>query len=395
MTDSGIACHYVPDLVAVPRHQAGLVAEFLTGDDEWGFLGPEDLFEFLGGEVRPEIVEKMLTLISVVRLGNNDPREVAPRLRKGGIDASPIHGLGPMNHISAMPGTEPTESKASIEPDQHYPDPYGVVAVVDTGITTEIPEWLSSGMRWDDPEDIENLGGGVVASHGTFVSGLIRLISPNHVVSMARAREVDASRLLPQLSEEHVQDVGGNLTTELHVLEAIVRLVDRHAGDPVDALNLSLGGYTCEKDDPAMVALGVAIAYWLQRFPRAPIFAAGGNTPAKRPVYPGAFQHVRAVAAAIDGGDHVVWDPHSTTKPKPPTVVPRRPWITDVAPGSNLLGPSGVSKDHVVKWSGSSFATAVATACYVSRRPMEVDIDLICWPAIKVPYGGIPGLHWA
>ena len=181
--------------------------------------------------------------------------------------------------------------------------------------------------------------------------------------------------------------------TELDVLAAIVRLVERHAGDDVDALNLSLGGFSCGDGDPAMLTLSLAIDYWRHHFPRAPVFAAGGNTDDPRPVYPGAFNHVRSVAAAGDGsGKQVVWD----FEKSPPAIVPSpsdRPWVTDIAPGVELMGPSGRAADDWIKWSGSSFACAVAAACYSSRRPFHSENDRVLWCDPSVSYDAIPGLN--
>ena len=121
-----------------------------------------------------------------------------------------------------------------------------------------------------------------------------------------------------------------------------------------------------------------------------PIFAAGGNTPETLEVYPGAFEFVRSVAAAKDGGQQVVWD--RTSSRSGPISAPDRPWITDVAPGSDLVSPSGRTKAEWVKWSGSSFATAVATASYVSNRPMEASDGLIWWANRQTKAADIPGL---
>jgi hypothetical protein len=86
----------------------------------------------------------------------------------------------------------------------------------------------------------------------------------------------------------------------------------------------------------------------------------------------------------------VAWDPGAAA-PRKPVDIPRRAWITDAAPGVDLIGPSGVASKPWVKWSGSSFASAVAAACFASLRPMQVQDDLVWWRAIRwttTPYKG-------
>jgi hypothetical protein len=213
------------------------------------------------------------------------------------------------------------------------------------------------------------------------------MIAPEHTISMARPRRIALSKFSqPGASHKKADD----MTTELHVLEAIIRLIDRHRvnAGALEALNLSLGGFTGFPGDPWMVALAQGLDFWRRHTSRCvPVFAAGGNTEDPRPVFPGAFGHVRAVGAGEEGGRQIVWD--SNQDPVDP---PSRPWINDVAPGHNLISAGGGTKSEWVKWSGSSFATAVATACYVSRRPMEAHDGLIWWRNHHVRYADIPGL---
>jgi hypothetical protein len=160
----------------------------------------------------------------------------------------------------------------------------------------------------------------------------------------------------------------------------------------VVALNLSLGGAASGAGDPLMVMLELAIDLWRSSFPRVPVFAAGGNRQNMSPIFPGAFGHVRAVAASVDGGVQVVWDESSAGTSNPPIPYPGRPWINEVAPGSELVSPSGVAPNDWVKWSGSSFATAVATGSYASRRPNEALGGLLWWPDRQTKASDIPGL---
>ncbi len=396
---SQLMCHYLPNLVVVPREQADQVEAVLRRlkGVKWGFLAEGDLGRLLGGEgdestsrqtIQPALLQTMLTIVAPISIDGPEPHDIARKLRKAGVEASPVHGLGSLNHVSAMPGNEPVVVHGDRYRPRHLPDPYGIVAVVDSGATSEIPDWLADGMRFD-PEDLEPTPGPGSASHGTFVAGVIRMISPNHVVSVARARPVPISEFFPQL--DNPKEGSLTLTSELDVLYAIIRLVDRHTGDEVDVLNLSLGGVVCDKNDPTFVVLSLAIDYWRQHFPRSVTFAAGGNTDEDGRIFPAAFNHVRAVAAGRTGGVLVAWDLHAAP-PRQPVDIVRRPWITDVAPGVDIIGPSGVASDPWVQWSGSSFASAVAAACFASRRPMQAQNDLVWWRDSAIDYDAVKGL---
>jgi hypothetical protein len=47
-----------------------------------------------------------------------------------------------------------------------------------------------------------------------------------------------------------------------------------------------------------------------------------------------------------------------------------------------------------VKWSGSSFATAVAAASHVKGAPYQVADGMVWWPNRSVPYANVAGLQY-
>lgn len=379
------ACHFMKNVVAIRADHAERAQDFLKSER----LGDSQLVRLMGKETDREILSQIHDLVAVFRV-QGDPHELARGLRyEAGLDASPVHALGTLYHIQGMAGTDPQPTRVKTEPVIAPSSPGRVVAAIDTGVTKSLPAWLDSGLEYD-AADIETLSGKNKASHGTFVAGLIRRVAPEHTISMTRARRWPIKELEPRLDASHRD--ADDPSTELHVLEAMIRLVNRLGGRDrcdVAALNLSLGG-SCDDHDPGFVSLRIALDLWRNSFPRVPIFAAGGNTPETLEVYPGAFEFVRSVAAAKDGGQQVVWD--RTASRSGPLTAPDRPWITDVAPGSDLMSPSGRTRAEWVKWSGSSFATAVATASYVSNRPMEASDGLIWWADRQTKAADIPGL---
>jgi hypothetical protein len=48
--------------------------------------------------------------------------------------------------------------------------------------------------------------------------------------------------------------------------------------------------------------------------------------------------------------------------------------------GSDVLGLSGQDASHTVKWSGSSFATAVATASWLKGENPTIADGIVWWP---------------
>ncbi|CAN5859678.1 hypothetical protein BH23ACT4_BH23ACT4_09930 [soil metagenome] len=380
-----MACHFMNDVVATRADQAEEAQRRLDSDP----LDEGSLNELMGGGIDREVLAQMTSLVTVFGVEGRDPHQLATELREQGVEVSPIHALGTLNHIASMTGTDPEQTDVKTSPEIAASSPGRIVAVIDTGVTESLPPWLESGLDFDQA-DIETLGGQLRASHGTFVAGLIRRIAPEHTISMTRARRWAVDDLEPKLEASHHE--ADDPSTELHVLEAMIRLVNRLRGKSrcdVAALNLSLGG-SCDDHDPNFVTLSVALDLWRNSFPNAPIFAAGGNTPDNLEVYPGAFEFVRSVAAAKEGGEQVVWD--RTSSRSGSVTALDRDWITDVAPGSDVVGPSGVSADEWVKWSGSSFATAIATASFVSMRPMEAHAGLVWWANRDVRYTDTPGL---
>jgi Subtilase family len=401
----GTECHVVKGLIAIkfdsaPARRRAAVKKSIGGDrvstaaEVNALLNPRGYRkkgEGGSGPLESELLTAYLQEVTLWAVEPGTEHEVAQRLnRLTGVTASPVHAMGRLNHLSKMPGTPPgKEFRPRNPPGLAAPSPGRIVAVVDSGVTDEIPEWLKSGIEVGGPEDNETLNGSTNpdASHGVFVAGLIRRIAPEHTIHMARTAPRPIGIFTDSNAAGH--QPGEDPTTELDVALAITRLIHRLKGSEcsVEALNLSLGGSSCSDDDPVMVVIEDAIDRWLAAFPDSVVFGAGGNRDDTQPILPGALPVVRAVAAAEDGGRNVVWEINGTVLD-----APKRPWITDVAPGANLTSPSGRTADSWVHWSGSSFATAVATACYASRRPRQVVGGIVHWPNSTITYKDIPGL---
>lgn len=378
MAKHGDHCHLIPGLLAIPPGDEAMrqVLDLVDGSPSQRL--PE-ILEGLGDEDLVAVTD----LVGLVEVA--DPHEAAARVAEIGVPASPIHAVGFPGHTKAMAGTSPEEEKA-VFPEVPRGGERNIVAVVDTGISEELPGWMADSVI-REPGDLERLDTGlrVPASHGTFVCSVIRQITPSHVVSIAAARP-DTGQLEPSPKDARRPDDDRKPTNELEVAAALERLIRRHSGDPgaVRALNLSLGGYKCESGSPDsfLLTMSRALDHWRRVFTGCtPIFASGGNSTDTRAVFPAAYDYVRGVGAGRDGAQ-VVWESDSETRLPTP-----RDWIGDVARGSDVIGLSGQDERHAVRWSGSSFASAVAVSSYLKRGASTVEHGIVWWPE------SVGGLH--
>ncbi|HSM45957.1 MAG TPA: S8/S53 family peptidase [Acidimicrobiia bacterium] len=376
-------CHSIPGVLAVHAEDVRSASNSLKD-----LGGARDATRRILSRYLPERDKDRSTNVPIGILAVGDAHEAAAFLAtlRRPIAASPIHGVGFEGHRGFMSGAGPKPAKPFTA--NRPLKTRGVIAVVDSGIVDPKlrPKWMQKPFVLHDREDIEKVDS-LPASHGTFVTSIIRQVAPDYAVSIAAAP--------PDTDGVLVTSMRGNVidppTTELDVLGAIVRLVARHGANPseVKALNLSLGASACGAHDGFLLTIEAALDYWRQHFGQGvPIYAAGGNSPDLRPVYPGAFACVKAVAAGANGGKQQVWD-DGTARNAPP-----RSWITDVAPGVWIRGLSGKSVTDTVSWSGSSFATAVASALAARGDSFEVDGATTYWQDRGLVYGDVDGLHF-
>jgi hypothetical protein len=307
-----------------------------------------------------------------------------------------------LGHIKFQPGTDPVDQAGIELPDVSIPLDPELVAVVDSGIASpgdgEGPGWFYGSHEsapeepfviYEEPTDIEDLST-VPASHGTFVSGLIRQIAPSKQVTFAAARRVGTDSLT--LVGEDLPE-GNPPTSEIHVAEAIARLILRHQGDPkvMKALNLSLGSYTCDPtQDVDLVTMNAMVQAWLTVFEEdgSVVMAAAGNEMYPEtatavdqliPMFPAGLNlwgmdAVHGVAALDQTAEQVVWDDQNRVQ-----IPLDRPWATDSAPGTDLINLSGNYSGGVelVCWSGSSFATAIASAQTANGASLSANYNAV------------------
>lgn len=393
-------CHFHERLLVVLRGTEGDAIPLLNGNGmPASEIGTDDFDNYIDGF---SLDEMGMIVETIALLDVDDPHASADFLDGSGIAASPVHGLGFMGH-SNYKGDDFKTDDGVVHPDVNDSSWDQVIAVVDSGLAPaeDLPTWMSAeaGVLSDRPQDTEELLFKYPVSHGTFVVGLIRRLAPSHVVSIASARP---RPLWSLVTDEDPHDPSPAAPTdELNVYGALVRLINRHQTGPgVIALNLSLGAHDCPGGGEFLMTMRTALDQWMTHFPEAVIFAAGGNSTCPDPIYPAAWHRpqdlpldVRAVGAAADGGHPKVWDRGSAVDDL------GRDWITDWAPGNEIQGLSGQgiapdkTDDHVIKWSGSSFSCAVATACYANGLSSTMGSDgKTWWRDEPLDYSNIPNL---
>lgn len=385
-------CHYLPHLIAVrPDQKAEAIKE--SGGRE---LTNGEACQILDG-LDHEIVGQILDVVGVIWVDADNPHDLVDRLNSTGVDASPVHGVGYLGH-SGFQGSDWTPAPRITIPDPGNAD-NEIIAVVDSGIAEDedLPDWMAQpNVGCERPIDSDTLTYRHPVGHGTFVSSLIRRIAPGTRLSMASARP-DPGHLKTQDPDHKTAPLP---TDELNVLGAVLRLLRRHVedGEAVRALNMSLGVHACPKDKSRLfLTYRTACDLWIERFgEQAPIFASAGNGLCEQPLYPAAFNldgeyqpFIHGVAAAREcakEGELKVWDREVEVP------APHRDWVTDAAPGCDVFGLSGQNPNHVIKWSGSSHATAVATAGHITGLRSDSDVGIRWWPDRAVTYRNVPNL---
>lgn len=199
------------------------------------------------------------------------------------IRVSPNHVLRGEPQYGGGPYDDPAPAAVLPAPVPTSPPRREVaVAILDTGIASH-DWWLDSSWYKDCGEDLVDIVDANLdlrldseAGHGTFVAGVLLQHAPAARLHIDRVLSSDG------ISDEL------SLVRALHLL----RLRARHAGDRLDLVNLSLGGYTY--DDKPNPLLQDALA----RFdPRTVIVACSGNAGTDRPFWPAAVKRVLAVGA--------------------------------------------------------------------------------------------------
>jgi len=394
---------YLSGYVVVPLDQVDATLSLLSDSGiDVGEAGIDDVLGEEGLEDEEAVAARssLNEIVQIFTVSENgadaDPLAVAEDIRAQDpqLRIAPIHAIGEAGHIAFKAGTDPEPVEGDIEPPADAAEDASLAAVVDSGIYGETPG-LSGNVEMTQLDEEPSSG---EHSHGTFVSSIVRQLSSEHRITFARARMVPLADFAWSDGDPGATDLT-SLTTELHVAEAILRILHRHENESerVQSLNLSLGAYSpLLQGDTAMTTIFLVLDRWFATFPDAPVFAAGGNDPVVDPFWPGALEPVVAVGALNDPPGaapvEIVWhdsddDGRSEEVPWTDVTSTSRDWIDDLAPGSLLVNYS--QPEVLACWSGSSFASAVANGLYLRGEspipPSRGDIaGLTYWDGTKI-----------
>ncbi len=363
---------YRRDLLLVNK---GAAPGNFTPPDDAGELDPLQLAELLWAKDKGDAVDIGTNAEHLDRLlqgggiaayrvsPSRDPRELAQdfNARNDSARASVVLVTTNTGHWTYAPGTPPTGTNLSAAEVDATVDPDKFVAVIDTGYSAngELPEWLTARAEALEPIDAEppNLPG-PVRGHGAFVASVIAQVAQDTNIRVARVGNVSPSDVGTDGASAGPKILDGFGSDELQLYVAVARLLSAirpDTGQPYtwQSLNLSLGSYT--DDETAGLAIKEAMRLWNDATNGAPVFAAAGNrevgdTTTERFI-PAAYEpdfNICAIASCDADGGLSDFSNDAPTK----------------ALGRGLVGIRHDGKCW--EWSGSSFATAVATASFLS-----------------------------
>jgi subtilisin family serine protease len=310
------------------------IAVWEKGDD--GFLympgqllvdAPDDAtaVKVLDGAIerRRDLNDKLAVAHYDVR---GDVPELVERLRNEGIRSGPNHVMSGEPRYKGGPGTF---AQPGLDQDEPCGDAgQGVrIAVLDTGYTTGIHDWLDGcvdpdGVVFEQLDALPSDGKlDDEAGHGTFIAGIINRLAPGARIT---ARQVLLS------------DGWGD---EASIAAAIADC----AG--ADIINLSLGAYTQGNLPP------IGFANALRHVPRTSVVvAAAGNAKSDVPFWPAAMKQVVAVAAVDASGTQATYTNFGH-------------WVDCAAPGDKVTStfPNFERRGEApfkgwACWSGTSFS---------------------------------------
>jgi len=294
---------------------------------------------------------------------SRDPLELVQQFneRNDSARASLVLVTTITGHWTYAPGTPPTGTTLSTAAITDAVDQDKFVAVIDTGYSenSDFPDWLTARAQALEPIDAEPQGlPGPVRGHGAFVASLIAQLAQDTNIRVARVRNVSPSDVGtdgPKSADEKIRNGYGSDELQLYVaVSRLLSVINPETGQPYtwQALNLSLGSYT--DDETSGLAIKAAMQLWNEGTNGAPVFAAAGNhevgeTTTERFI-PAAYEPDFNICAIASCDADTGLSDFSNDAPTR-------------ALGRRLVG---IRHDgNCWEWSGSSFATAVATASFL------------------------------
>lgn len=411
-----------PDIIVVPAESIEAVLQMIeadtTGEQPDVITEIDQVIELTEGRYvgnyNPQeggLLDTVLDFVSLIVINPElvEVREAVESIRSSGIDARPLFLLETQGHYTRSPGVGarifqgPEAASFAVEAQVSEEIPADV-GIIDSGFVARSEEFVDLGGLAPevDPGDDP-----CWASHGSFVASVIGKLVPEARLAGRSAlplagdwdKNFKPEADLPINDKQKTHEI----SDELAILSAMDQLLADEPG--ITTLNLSFGTYGTNTDHdidpedgnvaeesiikgcdvepspidsgkipPGLLDVAIKCAQVLPPVEGDSgeadlmVFAAGGNRNIQQPMYPAAFQNVVGVGATdglsiVKSSDSsmklAVWDQDGNVQFEDKA---QYPWMDVFFPGCNLVGIATDPTDEVVIWSGSSFATAVATA---------------------------------
>ncbi len=368
-------------------------------------------------------IPALLELVDIYAIPPDvDPLQAALNMGNG---AAPVLLAGFAGHWAVAPGGSPDDNiQIGVDPMDLFTEvadePTHAVAVVDTGVVDfgETAPWPAGRIRPASQFETEHATVHPdVQGHGMFVSSLILQQDLGAEVIIARAGNVPVAEFVPDgdwvrrpVWDDHVKEINeGSLTDELQMFFAINRLLQVEDVD-YRALNVSMGTYDCA-GTPAGLAIRAGLKLWQDMTDNMPVVAAAGNTKVPNDPVDHDF-----LPADLDPGLEILldeeWKDESSFSdlndkladdfflggPPPLPIVPIDAVDIDgtttvadysntkaghrTAVGTDLLGVRLPSRG-ITSWSGTSFATAIASGSISSGQSLPSETQFPKNPEIQ------------
>lgn len=331
--------------------------------------------------------------------------EVIADIRTSEIDARPVYGFGFEGHWSLEPGSEAAHRQplgdlavppASIPSDSAALDVGTLtsgtaearhVAVIDAGFSGVLPP--------SRHHSSEILDADAMGIHGSLVLYLVELTAPDATidyVSVPLLSQGMGSMVQPHWRRSVAVAAGDfPCTDDMAVAHAMRRAAEHGAR----CLNLSLGTYLAvmslgSRPPEPVKPYAMEFAMDMGAELGVSVIVAAGNDDRGSDgqlFYPACREEAIAVGAANVAGQPQLWI-HGQR------VAASRSWWDYQAPGVDLCGApfdTGDGGSFALRWSGSSFATALVTGRWAAGKSIGPSAGS---SVHQIGYGDVPGLMY-
>ncbi len=300
-------------------------------------------------------------------LPGRDPLAVSRSLRDQGVESWPVLLVAGTRHWIFGSGTGAVDMGKPFTGPKLVKQPSTVIAEIDSGFTPSptADAWLSGRVVSAEVEP----AGLSPEGHGKFVASVIAQQNPDASLVVAAMSPTPGSEFVNATGLSSI-----TISDELQLYSAMRRLLATDHAKDFSVLNLSVGSYGCggEWSKGQGMLIAAALGLWYDATGDKPIVAAVGNhDPALDPTYdPTQIEFLPGQWGTGDKADIPFIGQHPLYGVQSVDAFGKRSTFSNAgafsAPGEMLCG---VRLDGLTSiWSGSSFATAIASGAVAAGR---------------------------